>query len=292
VGWPLRSEIGASRHTVSAYRRDVEGYVQFLREHQGTDPDLGAIQISDLRSWMAHCRRGGLGTASVKRHLSAVRGFYRWLNERHGIAAAAATAIRTPRMKPPLPRPVTVEGAFALIDAASMDRTPWIAARDVAVFALLYGSGLRISEALSLTGDTAPLGETLRIRGKGNKERIVAVPAATRQAVDAYVELCPFPPEPGAALFRGARGGALGARAVQRSVQQARQALGLPASATPHALRHSFATHLLDAGGDLRTIQELLGHASLSSTQRYTAVETARLLEVYDKAHPSARNEV
>ena len=196
---------------------------------------------------------------------------------------------RAPKFTKKLPRPLAQDAARAMIDTVEMQSTSdWVAARDVAVVTLLYGCGLRISEALSLKGTDAPLPETLRIVGKGDKERIVPVLPAAQAAVDRYLRLCPHPQSPDAPLFRGVRGGALNPRAIQGVMAKARMQLGLPATATPHAMRHSFATHLLSAGGDLRSIQELLGHASLSTTQTYTAVDTARLMEVYNRAHPKA----
>ncbi|NCU19159.1 phage major capsid protein, partial [Candidatus Falkowbacteria bacterium] len=214
---------------------------------------------------------------------------YYWLADREGFDPTAVLATRAPKHSRKLPRPLSIEAAGAVLDrveAQAME--PWIAARDGAVVTLLWGCGLRISEALGLRGADAPLPEVLRIRGKGGKERLVPVLPAARAAVTDYLRLCPWPAEPAGPLFRGARGGALNPRLIARAMEQARMALGLPATATPHALRHSFATHLLAAGGDLRAIQELLGHASLSTTQAYTAVDTARLMEVYAAAHPRA----
>ena len=198
-------------------------------------------------------------------------------------------AARAPKFQKKLPRPLAEDAAQGVIETLDLQsQVPWVAARDQAVVTLLYGCGLRISEALGLTGADLPLGGSLRIIGKGGKERVVPVIGPAREAVEVYLRLCPYPTEPDAALFRGVRGGALGPRAVQKVVEQVRLQLGLPASVTPHAMRHSFATHLLNAGGDLRAIQELLGHASLSTTQAYTAVDTARLMEVYRRAHPKA----
>ena len=240
-----------------------------------------------MRAWMARERRRGLGPRSLARALSSVKSFHRWRAEREGREFPAVLAARAPKFTRKLPRPLSEEGARTMLDRVEVQAAePWVAARDTAVVTLLYGCGLRISEALSLTGADLPLGEVLRIRGKGGKERIVPVLAAARDAVAVYVALCPHPMEPDMAVFRGVRGGKLNPRLVQRVMEAARLQLGLPATATPHALRHSFATHLLSAGGDLRAIQELLGHASLSTTQAYTAVDTARLMEVYEQAHP------
>ncbi|HET9069369.1 MAG TPA: tyrosine recombinase XerC [Amaricoccus sp.] len=284
---------GMSPRTIEAYRRDVSGYLGFLSGHWGGPAGaaaLGRISTSDLRAWMAHERGRGLSARSLARALSAVKGFHAWLAETEGLPAPAVTATRGPRIRARLPRPVAPDAARALIETVELQSmTPWIGARDVAVVTLLYGCGLRISEALGLRQADAPLGEMLRIRGKGGRERLVPVLPVAARAVEAYRRLLPFAPEPGAPLFLGARGGALNPRAVQAVMAQARLQLGLPATATPHALRHSFATHLLEAGGDLRTIQELLGHATLASTQVYTGVDQARLMEAYAAAHPKAR---
>jgi integrase/recombinase XerC len=242
-----------------------------------------------MRAWMAQERARGVGARSLSRSLSAVKGFIGWLAEREGFDATAVLATRAPKFKKPLPRPLAEDAAVAMLDTLdTQTATDWIARRDVAVVTLLYGCGLRISEALSLTGKDVPLAEALVMRGKGGKERIVPVIAPARDAVEIYIRACPFPVEADAPLFRGARGGPLNPRLIQKAMEQARMLLGLPATATPHAMRHSFATHLLSSGGDLRAIQELLGHASLSTTQAYTAVDTARLMEVYQAAHPRA----
>lgn len=283
---------GASENTLKAYRSDLADFFAFLTEHkggpQGLEP-LTRVATSDMRAWMAHERRGGLGARSLARKLSAVKSFYRWFSERRGFDATAVLSTRAPKFQKKLPRPLAPDAARAVIDTAELQSDePWIAARDVAVLTLLYGCGLRISEALALNGADVPLPATLRILGKGGKERILPVIDAARDAVAAYVALCPYPLEANDPLFRGKRGGRLSPRIVSGRMANVRMQLGLPASATPHALRHSFATHLLEAGGDLRAIQELLGHASLSTTQAYTAVDTARLMEVYQKTHPKA----
>jgi integrase/recombinase XerC len=281
---------GAAENTIAAYRRDVLSFLAFMSRHHGAAQGLAPIAritVSDMRAWMAHERGRGIAARSLARALSAVKGFYRWLADREGLDPSAVLATRAPKPRTRLPRPLAPEAARRMLDQVELQATePWIAARDTAVVTLLYGCGLRISEALSLTGGDAPLGQSLRIRGKGGKDRLVPVLAAARDAVAAYTAICPHRLAPGAPLFRGQRGGALSPRAIQKVTEQARLQLGLPATATPHALRHSFATHLLSAGGDLRTIQDLLGHASLSTTQTYTAVDTARLMEVYDRAHP------
>ncbi|NBD30565.1 MAG: tyrosine-type recombinase/integrase [Alphaproteobacteria bacterium] len=281
---------GASDNTIAAYQRDLLSFLAFMSRHHGEAQGLGPIAritTSDMRAWMAHERGRGVAARSLARSLSAVKSFYRWLAEREGFEPTAVLATRAPRFRAKLPRPLAEDAAQKMLDQVELQAAdPWIAARDAAVVTLLYGCGLRISEALGLTGRDTPLGQTLRIRGKGGKERLVPTLPTARDAVAAYSAACPHDLAPDAPLFRGVRGGALSARAIQKVTEQARLQLGLPATATPHALRHSFATHLLNAGGDLRAIQELLGHASLSTTQAYTAVDTARLMEVYDRAHP------
>lgn len=283
---------GAAENTITAYQGDVTDFLGFITVHKGDAQGLGAlsrITVSDMRAWMARTRAQDVGARSMARKLSAVKAFYRWLAEREGFEPTAVLSTRSPKFQKKLPRPLDVDAAKALIDCVEIQsEKPWVAARDVAVLTLLWGCGLRISEALGLKGRDAPLPATLRITGKGGKERVVPVVPAAREAIDAYLRACPHPAAADGPLFRAIRGGALGPRAVAQVMADARMQLGLPASATPHAMRHSFATHLLDAGGDLRAIQELLGHASLSTTQAYTAVDTARLMEVYDRAHPKA----
>ena len=257
-------------------------------EPQGLGP-LADITVPDMRAWMASTRSKGGSPRSLARSLSAVKTFYRWLARREGFEPTAVLSTRSPKFQKKLPRALSEDAAKSVLDTIELQsETPWIAARDTAVITLLYGCGLRISEALGLTGSDLPLVEVLRILGKGNKERIVPVIPAARDAVETYVRLCPYEMAPDSPVFRGVRGGALNPRAIQKVLERTRLQLGLPASATPHAMRHSFATHLLSAGGDLRAIQELLGHASLSTTQTYTAVDTSRLMEVYAKAHPRA----
>lgn len=283
---------GRSEKTIEAYRRDVSGFLGFMAGHTGGPMGvraLGAVTLADLRAWMASRRADGLSARSLARELSAVRSFYGWLDEAEGVDCAAVHLVRAPKVAPRLPRPVAPEDARRLIAASGHHAEPWIAARDIAVLTLLWGSGLRISEALGLRQSDAPLGEVIRVTGKGGKEREVPVLPAARAAVEGYRRLCPHAPGSDAALFLGARGGPLGQSPVQAAMKTARQALGLPATATPHALRHSFATHLLEAGGDLRAIQELLGHASLATTQVYTAVSQESLLDIYDRAHPRSR---
>jgi len=284
---------GAADNTLEAYGRDVGGFLAFVTEHKGEAQGLSALArvgVADMRSWMAFTRGKDVGARSLARKLSAVKSFYRWLSEREGFDATAVLSARAPKFQRKLPRPLAPDAAQDLIETLEMQsENPWVAARDQAVVTLLYGCGLRISEALGLRADVLPMAEALRITGKGGKERIVPVIAPARAAVEQYVRLCPHDLTPDRPLFRGVRGGALSPRAVQKVTQAARTQLGLPASATPHAMRHSFATHLLNAGGDLRAIQELLGHASLSTTQAYTAVDSARLMEVYRNAHPKGR---
>ena len=283
---------GASQNTIDAYSRDVGGFLAFITRHKGASQGLGAltqISVGDMRAWMAHSRGIDISSRSLARKLSAVKSFFRWLADREGFDPSAVLSARTPKYQRKLPRPLSPNAARDVIDTIDLQHDKrWIALRDQAVMTMLYGCGLRISEALSLRGSDFPIGESLRIIGKGGKERIVPVIAPARAAVTRYVEAMPYSVEPDQPLFRGARGGPLSARLVQKVMAQVRMQLGLPASATPHAMRHSFATHLLNAGGDLRAIQELLGHASLSNTQAYTAVDTSRLMEVYRKTHPKA----
>ncbi len=288
----LRAVDGAAANTVEAYARDVTRWLAFLADHRGATEGLAAIAAvpqTDLRAFIAHERGRGLSARSMARVLSAVKGFTAWLAEREGVDATATLSARSPRYRRKLPRPLSEQAARDVLDSVGEDaREPWIAARDQAVVTLLYGCGLRISEALGLTGAANPLPAMLRIIGKGGKERLVPVLPVAQAAVAAYVRLCPHDLDRNGPLFRGARGGPLNPGIVQAAMARTRARLGLPASATPHALRHSFATHLLVAGGDLRAIQELLGHASLSTTQGYTAVDSARLMEVYARSHPRA----
>lgn len=294
AGWlaQIKALEGASPATVAAYGADVARWLAFLADHHGQGAGLAtlaALPKADLRSFLAHEQARGVGARSLARRLSAVKAFTRWVADRAGTDATAVLALRGPRYRRKLPRPLAETAARAVLDDVGTEaRDDWVQARDQAVVTLLYGCGLRISEALGLTGADAPLPESLRITGKGGKERLVPVLPAARAAVARYVALCPLDIARTGPLFLGQRGGALSPRLVQRAMERARARLGLPASATPHALRHSFATHLLSSGGDLRAIQELLGHASLSTTQGYTAVDSARLMEVYARAHPRA----
>lgn len=291
----LAGERRASRHTIDGYARDVGGFLTFLTEHLGARPDaaaLRALQPADLRAYLARRRNDGLESRSLLRALAAIRNFLRFL-EKKGLATTDAFgAVRAPKKPHSLPKALTVADARDLIDPeqrAGEAREPWVLARDAAVLALLYGAGLRISEALSIARADAPVGRVDRVAiiGKGGKTRTLPVIEPVRRAIEAYLAICPYDLS-GGPLFVGARGGPLSPRIVQLAVQRLRGALGLPDSATPHALRHSFATHLLGRGGDLRTIQELLGHASLSTTQVYTAVDKKRLLDAYRSAHPRA----
>jgi integrase/recombinase XerC len=289
----LAGERRLSPRTLDAYTRDLDGFGEFLALHLGGPvslAELASLRPSDFRAWMADRRRCGLSARSLARELSALRTFFAYAKRRWQVDNPALSLIEGPRIARSRPKPVSEDAARELIAETELRQADgWIAARDGAVLLLLYGCGLRISEALGLKGADRPLDEVLRITGKGSKTRIVPVLPAVREAVERYAALCPFDLEPAAPLFRGSRGGALGARAVQSLMQELRGRLGLAASATPHALRHAFATHLLAHGGDLRAIQELLGHASLSTTQIYADVETQRLMSVYDTAHPRAR---
>ncbi|KGF69692.1 recombinase XerC [Hoeflea sp. BAL378] len=289
----LIDERRLSPKTADAYERDLRQFLGFLTLHLGGAPkiaDLAELRPLDLRAFMAERRRGGAGARTLGRGLAGIRSFLRHL-ERKGMAnAAGAAATRAPRQPKSLPKPLTARDALRVVDAdLQLSDEPWIAARSAAVLTLLYGCGLRISEALALTSADLPRdGKTLRITGKGGKTRIVPLLPAASEAIEVYRKLCPFQPAPDAPMFRGARGGVLQPAIVQKEMRRLRGALDLPESATPHALRHSFATHLLAGGGDLRTIQELLGHASLSTTQVYTGVDSRRLIEIYDRAHPRA----
>jgi integrase/recombinase XerC len=287
----LRALDGAAKNTITAYGRDVSGYLHFLAQHRGDGAlsTLTAATPSDLRAWMANERTRGITARSLARSLSAVKSFTAYVADRDGTDATTVLSLRGPKFRRKLPRPLTEDGAQDMITTVGEQaRSDWIAARDTAVVTLLYGCGLRISEALGLTGTAHPLPDVLRIKGKGGKERLVPVLPAAREAVAAYAKLCPYDLSAKDPLFRGTRGGRLNPRLIALVMEKSRLQLGLPATATPHAMRHSFATHLLSAGGDLRAIQELLGHASLSTTQAYTAVDAARLMQVYEAAHPRA----
>jgi integrase/recombinase XerC len=290
----LQHEKRASPHTLAAYARDADAFVTFLSGHIGGEPDLAALKAlrpADFRAWLAaRATSGKFERSSTARALSALRSLFQHLDRAGLVHNAALGAVKSPKLPRAVPKPLTERETFDLLDNAELDASePWIARRNAAVLMLLYGCGLRIAEALSLTRAEAPAGDTMMITGKGRKQRMVPVLPAVREAVAAYIESCPHALAPEAALFVGVRGGPLHPRIVQGLIQKLRPLLNLPETATPHALRHSFATHLLAGGGDLRTIQELLGHASLSTTQRYTAVDAKKLLDVYDEAHPRAK---
>ena len=283
---------GASDHTLAAYERDVRQLLAWLKGDLGHAPclaDLAQVNAKRMRGFLAHRRRQGASSRTLARSLSAIRTFFRWLEREEIVRNRAVLQVSRPKVPHGIPKPLSVEKAAA-VALPGDDEADWISARDTAVLLLLYGSGLRISEALGITRRHAPLPgvDVLRVHGKGDKERLVPVLPVTQSAVQRYIDLCPYTLSPDDALFRGAKGGSLSPRLIQLAMQRLREALGLPDTATPHALRHSFATHLLSAGADLRQIQELLGHASLSTTQVYTEVDRERLLAVYDKAHPRA----
>ena len=288
----LQHQRRLSPHTVKAYGNTAFGFVAFAGDHLGRAVDataLASLTLTDFRAYLAARRASGLANASVAREVSALRTWFNWLAVQHGVKCEAIGSLKSPRLPRRVPRPLAPADAAAVAgEAADNASEPWIAARDTAVLLLLYGSGLRVAEALALDGAILPLGETLVVTGKRNKTRIVPLLPVVRAAIEAYAQLTPYPPAQREALFRGARGGALDSGLVRKAMRVARAGLGLPPSATPHALRHSFATHLLGRGADLRAIQELLGHASLSSTQIYTAVDTAQLMDVYRNAHPRA----
>ena len=279
-----------SPHTVRAYVATAHRFLEFLGRHRGEEIGrygLLTVPASDLRAFLADRRASGLGASSAAREMSAVRAFLTFAAEDLG-EIPQLPRTRAPKRPRTLPRPASPDDALALAEEAGAAADEWIGARDMAILLLLYGSGLRIAEAMGLTGAVLPIGRTLRVTGKRNKTRVVPVVDAVREAIAAYVKACPYPLSGSTPLFLGARGGALNADLVRRSVRSARRRLGLPDTLTPHALRHSFATHLLAGGADLRSLQELLGHASLSSTQIYTQVDAAQLLDIYRHAHPRA----
>jgi integrase/recombinase XerC len=293
----LRAERRLSPKTLEAYARDVRQCLEFLCEHWGSRVTLArfaALEATDVRAFMAMRRGSDIGGRSLMRALAGLRSFGRFLEQEGKGKVGALSAIRAPKVGKTLPKPIQMAAARRFADAderAGEAREPWIWARDAAVMALLYGSGLRISEALGLARRDVPLpgaGDVLVVTGKGNKTRMVPVLQNVLALIQDYVTMCPHPLPPQGPIFVGARGGPLKARIIQLTMERLRGALGLPDSATPHALRHSFATHLLSRGGDLRAIQELLGHASLSTTQIYTGIDSERLLEVYRTAHPRA----
>jgi integrase/recombinase XerC len=290
----LGAERRASPHTVEAYGADLAGFLGFLTNHLGAEPDLSALaglRAADIRAWLAALATRGTANATRARHLAAVRSFFRWLARRHGIDNTALRLIASPRAKRPLPRTLSREEArAAALEVGRVAPSAELQAREAALFTLLYGGGLRIAEALALNVRDAPepgSEAALRVVGKGAKMRLVPVLPVVRTSIAAWLALHPAR-EPDAPLFVGVRGGRLDPAVAQRTLRTFRRQHGLAEHATPHALRHSFATHLLEAGADLRSIQDLLGHASLTTTQRYTSVETARLINVWRKAHPRA----
>jgi integrase/recombinase XerC len=292
----LETERRASDKTIEAYQRDIANFIAFLVEHLGQEPhvsDLARLSRHDVIAWLAKRRSvDNLAGSSRARAASSLRAFFKFLDRRLDSANARAMMFETPKRPHRLPRPLPESLAPKTIEIASdsegEDVPEWILARDAAILSLLYGAGLRLSEALGLTGKDVPAPEALRVLGKGRKVRLVPLIKPVRDAVNAYAKLCPFASAPDEPIFRGLRGGPLNPRLVQRLMERLRFKLGLPETATPHAMRHSFATHLLANGGDLRSIQALLGHASLSTTQIYTGVDAARLMKVHSEAHPRA----
>lgn len=278
-----------SRHTVDAYQRDMADFLAFMDGHVGeclTVEQLTALFVRDFRAWMAH-RSQTHTNRSTARALSVIRHYYRFLEKEKGLRCEALASLKSPRVKVGLPKPLSIDQTKDLVETIEdLTDIPWVAQRNRAILVLLYGAGLRISEALGLNRDCLPLGDTLVIRGKGSKERVVPLLPKIREEIEKYAALCPFALEKKDALFVGVQGKRLNAGMVQKLMRTYRRLVGLPETATPHALRHSCATHLMNASGDLRAIQDLLGHASLSSTQVYTNLETQKLLDVYQAAHP------
>ncbi|HXM00036.1 MAG TPA: tyrosine recombinase XerC [Rhizomicrobium sp.] len=288
----LAHERRASPHTLRAYGDDLARFLLFLTSHVGGEIDtasLAALSTADIRAFVTLRRAEGLGGRGVQRALAAIRSFFRWLAREEILDNPAPRALRSPRTPRTLPRPLSVRDAARVLEDAGENAVEWLGARDVALLTLLYGAGLRISEALSLKRGDVPLGDGLSIVGKGRKERVVPVLPVIARAVELYAEQCPFAGAPNTPLFLSRRGKPMSAREAQALMQKLRGRLGLSERATPHALRHSFATHVLAGGGDLRSVQELLGHASLSTTQAYTQVETSKLMEIYKNAHPRGK---
>lgn len=289
----LEAERRASPHTVSAYARDFAAFLVFLRDHMGGEPDmvdLAAMTTADFRAYLAARTAEGLSRPSVARHMSTLRGFFKFLDRTGRLSNQAINAVRSPRPPRQLPRPLAEDEARdSLKSIQELQEEPWQAARDLALLTLLYGCGLRLGEALALNIGDAPKGDTMLITGKGSKQRLVPVLPLVQEAVELYLAQRPYDRGLDQPLFVGARGKRLNPGVVQRQMRRLRALLGLPETATPHALRHSFATHLLARGGDLRTIQELLGHTSLAATQRYTQVDTTRLAAVHAQSHPRGR---
>ena len=290
------NEKQASKNTLDAYSRDLSAFLIFMTEHLAKRPsvsDLIKLKAADFRSFLSHRlikNEKQIAHSTLARSMSTVRNFFRFLEVTDRGKNKTLESVKSPRLKPPMPKPLGEDETFELLKAAkNLSATPWIAARDFAILTTLYGCGLRIAEALSLNNSVFPMGEEITILGKGRKERMIPVIPAVREAVDAYVAIRPFNYDREEPLFVGARGKRLNPGVVQRQMRKLRTILALPDSATPHSLRHSFATHLLTSGGDLRSIQELLGHSSLSSTQRYTSVNTNHLKRIYNKSHPRSR---
>lgn len=292
LAW-LTHEKRASPHSVDGYGRDVAAFLRFLQDHLGQLPSMASLaelSPADFRAYLAQRFGAGLARSSAARGLSGLRSFFRFLDRRGLCSNAALGTVRTPRLPKSVPKALSEDEAtqsLAVVEELALH--PWMGKRDLALLTLLYGCGLRLGEALGLTRGEAPRGDSLTVTGKGNKQRVVPVLPIVRSAIEDYLADCPWRLGPTDPLFVGARGGALNPGVVQRQVRRLRAVLGLPDTATPHALRHSFATHLLASGGDLRSIQELLGHASLSTTQRYTLVDSARLIDIHHAAHPRAR---
>jgi integrase/recombinase XerC len=289
----LGAERRVSAHTLDAYARDLAAFLNFLMDHLGAPADLAALAAlkpADFRSYLARRSSSGIARSSVARNMSTLRNFFRYLDRNGSVHNPAVKSVKTPRLPKSVPKALDETDALdAIRSSKELHDEPWLAARDQALLLLLYGCGLRLGEALSLTWRTKTDGETLRVTGKGRKERIVPVLPIVRDAIAAYRALCPYKDSGDAPMFVGKRGAALNPGVMQRQVRRLRTLLGLQEHATPHALRHSFATHLLSRGGDLRTIQELLGHASLSTTQRYTAVDEGHLMRTYRDTHPRAK---
>lgn len=289
----LAHEKRVAKHTLDGYSRDVVQFLGFLKEHFGYTPglkDLESLTTLDFRSYLAQMAGAEKSRHTIARHMSTLRTLFKYMQREGILTNAAILAVRTPKVPKSLPKALTIEDALTIVECADqLSDEPWIGKRDRALMMLLYGAGLRIAEALDLNVGDIPDGDVLTVTGKGNKQRVVPILIEVKTALNDYVKSSPYPMTSTSPLFLGARGGRLNAGIAQKMVRQARVLLGLPDSVTPHALRHSFATHLLAGGGDLRTIQELLGHASLSTTQRYTEVDAARLQNIYQGAHPRAK---
>ena len=287
---------GSSTNTLIAYKRDLVDFFCFLtlyNENENGISQLDSIDQTSIRSWMAKNRRSGKTSRSIARQLSSVKSFYKWFAKKRGIDPTMVLITKAPKFQKKLPRALSQEVANEISSSVGLtDSEPWIIARDTAVILLLYGCGLRISEALSLKFHQMPLADTLKIKGKGDKFRVIPILQIARKAVENYLKLLPFDLNPNDNIFKGVRGGSLNPRSIQLVMKLIREKLGIASNATPHSLRHSFATHLLTSGADLRSIQELLGHASLSTTQIYTSVDSSHLMDVYSKTHPKAKSNI